>query len=81
MRCSVPNVVLTVLKLAEEDEALILRGYETAGQETTAEICLDRDGTSWSITWKPHEIKTLRLDTGGVEPIETNMLEEEITAE
>jgi alpha-mannosidase len=73
--CSAPNVLLTVLKLAEEDESLILRGYETAGQETRGEICFGR-GTSWTVTWKPYEIKSLRLDPDGAGAVETNMLEE-----
>jgi alpha-mannosidase len=76
VRCSAPNVVLTVLKLAEQGEALILRGYETTGQETTVQIDFDRDGKSWSITWRPYEIKTLRFGPGDVAPVETNMLEE-----
>ena len=33
--------MLSVVKLAEEDDDLILRGYETAGRETEAEIAID----------------------------------------
>jgi hypothetical protein len=55
---------------------LILRGYETAGQETTAQIRLGMDGQTWSGTWQAHEIKTLRWDTREGTVIEVNMLEE-----
>jgi len=76
VECTSPNVVLTVVKLAEEGDDLIVRGYETAGQETTAEIRLGLDGVRWPTTWKAHQIKTWRLK-GAAEPVEVNLLEEE----
>jgi alpha-mannosidase len=80
VRCSATNVVLTTIKKAEQGQGLILRGYEAAGQETTAELAFDRDGVSWPVTWKPHEIKTLRFDPDGAGLIETDMLEQTIPA-
>ena len=76
VRCTPSNVVLTVVKVAEGGEDLILRGYETAGQETEAEIRLGLEGSRWAATWKPNEIKTLRLTKGAAAPVEVNMLEE-----
>lgn len=76
VRCSPSNVVLTTIKVAEDGEDLILRGYETAGQETEAEIRLGLEGSRWAATWKPNEIKTLRLTKGAAAPVEVNMLEE-----
>jgi alpha-mannosidase len=76
LECTAPNVVLTALKVAEEGEDLILRGYETAGQETVAEMRMGLEGKRWSVTWQPHEIKTLRLGSGDAVPVEVNMLEE-----
>ncbi len=73
--CSAPNVALTVLKQAEKGGDWILRGYETAGKETEAQIELGMEGSSWAVKWQPHQIKTLRLSReGGL--VETNMLEE-----
>jgi alpha-mannosidase len=75
--CSPANVVLTVIKLAEEGEDLILRGVETAGQETEAEIVLGLDQAQLHATWRPHEIKTLRWSPGASELIESSLLEED----
>ncbi|MFL7810477.1 MAG: alpha-mannosidase, partial [Anaerolineae bacterium] len=76
LSCSADNVVLTALKLTEEGDDLILRGYETAGQETTAEIRLGMDGQTWSTTWRAHEIKTLRWNADEGTVADVNMLEE-----
>jgi alpha-mannosidase len=77
VECTPANVVLAVVKLSEDGDDLILRGYETAGLETTVQIQfgLGEDRSRWSIAWKPHEIKTLRL-VGGVDaPVQVSMLE------
>jgi alpha-mannosidase len=76
LECAAPNVVLTTVKLAEEGNELIVRGYETAGQETAAEIRLGWEQDAWTATWQPHEIKTLRLCPGDPTSVEVNMLEE-----
>jgi alpha-mannosidase len=75
--CSAPNVILTVVKMAEDGDDLVLRGYESAGQETVAELGLGLgdNRARWSITWQPHEIKTLRLAAGAGAPVEVDMLE------
>ena len=49
--CEPANIVLTVVKLAEEGDDLILRGYETAGRETEAEITKANDQYSGKIIW------------------------------
>ena len=74
--CAPSNVILTVVKLSEDGADLILRGYETAGQETMAEIQLGPDDARWAVAWKPYEIKTLALRSGSLVPVEVNMLEE-----
>jgi len=74
--CTPDNVVLAVLKVSEEGDDLILRGYETAGLETEAEIHLGLTGTRFTATWRPHEIKTLCWSPGEPAPVEVNMLEE-----
>jgi alpha-mannosidase len=79
LRCEPSNVVLAVFKVAEEGEDLILRGYETAGRETTAQIEFGPEGSRacWPVMWRPYEIKTLRLGLGDGLPVEVSMLEEE----
>ncbi|MBA3845824.1 MAG: alpha-mannosidase [Planctomycetes bacterium] len=47
--CAQPNVIVTQLKRAEDDDALILRLVETAGSATTAQVTLTR-GVLGSIT-------------------------------
>jgi alpha-mannosidase len=74
--CDAPNVVLTALKVAEEGDDLVVRGYETAGRETTTEIRLGLDGRTWNVTWKPYQIVTLRLPVEATAPIVVDMLEE-----
>jgi alpha-mannosidase len=74
--CDVPNVVLTVAKLAEEGDDLILRGYETAGRETTAQIRVGLADRAWPVVWKPYEIITLRLGRDEAEPVRVDLLEE-----
>jgi alpha-mannosidase len=77
--CDAPNIVLTALKLAEEGEDLILRGYETAGQETTAQIRLGANGPCWKVVWRAHEIVTLRVSGGAQAPVRVNILEERVS--
>ncbi|MFN2129246.1 MAG: alpha-mannosidase [Anaerolineae bacterium] len=74
--CDAPNIVLTVLKVAEEGDDLIVRGYETAGQETEAEIRLGLDGRAWKANWKPYQIVTLRVPEEGTALAIVDMLEE-----
>jgi len=74
--CDAPNVVLTTLKIAEEGDDLIVRGYETAGRETEVEIRLGLDGRTWKANWKPHQIVTLRFPSEGAAPVIVDMLEE-----
>ena len=62
--------------LAEEGEDLILRGYETAGRETVAEIQFGLEDLRCTVTWKPYEIKTLRWKRGEPVPVEVDMLED-----
>ncbi|MEU4193172.1 glycoside hydrolase family 38 C-terminal domain-containing protein [Kribbella sp. NPDC026611] len=56
------HVLISVLKRAEDnDGATILRGYETAGHPAEARIDLPLLNRSFTATFTPHEIKTLRI--------------------
>ncbi|MET9269512.1 glycoside hydrolase family 38 C-terminal domain-containing protein [Kribbella sp. NPDC003557] len=69
------HVVVSVLKRAEDDDgATILRAYETAGQ--ACEATVDVLGRSFAVTFKPHEIKTLRLPADAeAAPTEVDLIE------
>ncbi len=71
------HVCLTVLKKAEDDESLILRFYETAGQETTARIQVPHLGCLWEGPVGRGEIKTLKVVGIGPSAVtrETDLLE------
>jgi len=71
----VPNVVVTTIKQAEDGEDLIVRMYETAGRETTANLDLKFAKTHWTGKLHPFEIKTLRIKAKTPAITEVNILE------
>jgi alpha-mannosidase len=71
-----PNVVVSVVKKAEEGNDLIIRCYETAGRPTQASLDLGLVKRRWSGNFHPLEIKTLRVPIAGGEIREVNLLEQ-----
>jgi alpha-mannosidase len=69
------NVLLTVLKRAEDGDDLIARFYETAGRETEARVDLYFAELAWRGTLRPFEIKTVRFDPLHKRVAEVDMLE------
>lgn len=70
------NVLVTVLKKAEDNEDVIVRAYETAGTPVTARIHLPRWDRTIEANFGSHEIKTFRVPADEAEPIrETNLIE------
>jgi alpha-mannosidase len=65
------NVVMTVLKRAEDGDAYVVRAYESAGHEGRASF--DVLGHTWEAAFRANEIKTFRLAGGDV--AETDLLE------
>jgi alpha-mannosidase len=70
------NVVVSVVKKAEEGDDLIIRCYETAGRPTEASLDLKLLNRRWTGTFRPLEIKTLRVPFAGGEIREVNLLEQ-----
>jgi alpha-mannosidase len=70
------NVILAVLKKSEDGDAIVVRGYETAGQRTKAAIRLPFVKQPIGTVFSPHEIKTLRIDRESGSAIEVDLLEE-----
>ena len=63
------DVVLTVVKDAEDGGALVARAYESAGRPATA--TLEVLGRSWSAEFGPHELKTFLVpDEGDVREVD-----------
>jgi len=71
-----PDIIVEAVKQAESSDDLIVRSYETNGQESRATLTFAFAHTQWTGTYHPFEIKTLRIDrrTGKVK--EVNALEE-----
>lgn len=72
------NVIITSIKLAESHDDLIIRCVETAGQITTANISLKFAGLNWESSFRPCEIKSLRVNCKTGKIVEVNLLEEQI---
>ena len=72
----VDNVIVPVIKRAEDADDLILRCFETNGTATEATIRLPRWNRTIEAAFRPHELKTFRVPIDADEPvIETNLLE------
>jgi len=71
-----PNVVVSVVKKAEDADDLIIRCYETAGREAKATLDLGLVNRHWTGTFRPLEIKSLRVPRAGGEIREVNALEQ-----
>jgi alpha-mannosidase len=70
------NVVASVLKQAEQGDALILRCVETSKEATRATICLPRWNRAIEADFGPCEIKTFCIPRDRKQPVvETNLLE------
>jgi alpha-mannosidase len=69
------NVIVAVVKQAEDNDDLILRCYETAGQAVQASINLSCAGKRWSGRFGAHEINTLRFERATGTFREVNLLE------
>ncbi|MGC9468489.1 MAG: alpha-mannosidase [Anaerolineae bacterium] len=70
------NIVVTVLKQAEDNDDLILRAYETAGRATRATLRLPKWDREILANFARGEIKTFRIPRDPAAPVaETDFLE------
>jgi alpha-mannosidase len=71
-----PNVIVSAIKKSEEGDDVIIRMLETQGREAAATLRFTAAGFSWKGSFRPCEIKTIRLDTTTGHIKEVNLLEE-----
>jgi len=71
-----PNIIVSAIKQAEDNNDVVIRCVETSGVPTTASLDLRFAGKKWKSSFRPMEIKTLRMNTGSGRITETNVLEE-----
>ncbi len=57
------NVIVTAVKAAEDNNGYILRIIETDGKETEATVDFKALKVSFTLKWKPQEIKTIRISS------------------
>jgi alpha-mannosidase len=70
------NLLVSVLKKAEDNDDLIVRVYETAGVATSGTILLEAWNRTIEADFGPCEIKTFRVPSDASKPVvETNLLE------
>jgi alpha-mannosidase len=70
------DVVVTVLKRAEEGDAFVVRAYETSGRPAHATIQLPVLSRTIDADFGPNEIKTFRIPRDTEQPVaETDLLE------
>ncbi|MFW5696548.1 MAG: glycoside hydrolase family 38 C-terminal domain-containing protein [Phototrophicaceae bacterium] len=75
------NVLVSVLKQAEDNDDLIIRAYETAKIATTGTIRLPKWDRTIEVDFAPCEIKTFRVPRDPSQPVvETDLLEWDIDA-
>ncbi len=71
------NIIVTSIKQAEEGDDLIVRCVETSGKSVTATVDFSFLNRRWTGTFRPCEIKSLRLDCLNRSVKEVNLLEED----
>jgi len=71
-----PNIIVSAIKQAEDNNDVVIRCVETSGVPTTASLDLRFVGRKWNGSFRPMEIKTLRINPDSGKITETNVLEE-----
>ncbi len=70
------NIIVSSIKIAESGEDLIFRCVETSGIVSEAILDLKFGNKKWNGSFRPYEIKTLRMNKNSGEIREVNLLEE-----
>jgi alpha-mannosidase len=70
------NITIAAIKLAEDNDDLVLRCHETEGRPADAAVRLHFAGKTWNGHFRPHELKTLRFNRSTGTFREASLLEE-----
>ncbi|HBC77830.1 MAG TPA: alpha-mannosidase [Bacteroidales bacterium] len=70
------NIIISAIKKSEEGDDLIIRCIETTGSETSATVDFPFIKRKWTGSFRPCEIKSLRLNCSTRDVKEVNLLEE-----
>jgi alpha-mannosidase len=70
------DIIIPAIKLAESGDDLVVRCVETSGVQCTAFLDLKFVGQKWKGSFRPYEIKTLRINVKVSTIKEVNLLEE-----
>lgn len=73
-----PNIIVAAIKQAEDSNDLVIRCVETSGVPTSASLDLRFAGRNWKGSFRPCEIKTLRLNRNTGRISEVTLLEEQV---
>lgn len=77
LSCDCENVLVTVLKKAEDGSGRIVRAYETQNKPAQASISLEGSG-SVTAQFAPCEIKTFLFPSDGSAPVEVDLIEDAV---
>lgn len=70
------NIIVSAIKLSESGDDIIIRCIETSGMQSEALVDLRFAGKKWKGSFRPYEIKTLRMNKNEDKIKEVNLLEE-----
>ncbi len=59
------NIIVTAVKQAENGDGIIMRIVETDGKPTNATVDFTAVNAKFTMSWKPQEIKTIRITSDG----------------
>jgi alpha-mannosidase len=74
------NILISICKLAEDEDALMVRGYECAGKPTMAQLLLPTLGIEWQSEFGAHEIKSWLIRPHDNSVHEVDMIERSTSA-
>ncbi len=75
-----PNLVMTALKMAEDDKGYVVRLHESHGVETDTTVQFPRWQRTFDVKFRPFEVKTVYIPTShALESWEVNFLEDRMT--
>ncbi len=79
LRAAPESIVLSTVKLAEDGDRLLVRGYEASGEPTRITLTSPALDRCWTHDVRAHEVFTLALPIDGGVPVPLDLLEESLS--